>query len=256
MTGRLLEARGLEKSYGALKVTKGVSLHVDTGEVLAVIGPNGAGKTTLFKVLTGETRLDGGSVSFKGRDITTMSAHQRVRLGFGRTFQVARIFPEMTALENVIVAIESLGSAGPAPRLRLGWWPRREVAELGRHYLKEVGLDGKALQEAGFLSHGDKKRLELACCLALKPRILMLDEPTAGMSPGDRRQAVDLIMRIKRDHDLSIMLTEHDMGVVFGMADRIVVLNYGELIAEGTVEMVRANERVREIYLGSGALDA
>ncbi|MDX5501639.1 MAG: ABC transporter ATP-binding protein, partial [Rhodobacterales bacterium] len=228
----------------------------DAGEVLAVIGPNGAGKTTLFKVLTGEVDLQGGRVTFDGRDITSMPAHQRVRLGSGRTFQVARVFPEMTALENVVVAIESVSAAGPAPRFRLGWWPRREVQDLAMQHLAEVGLAEKSAMHAGTLSHGDKKRLELACCLALKPRILMLDEPTAGMSPGDRRQAVELIMRIKRDHDLSIMLTEHDMGVVFGMADRILVLNYGELVAEGTVDEVRANEKVREIYLGSGALHA
>lgn len=248
----LLVATGLHKSYPAVKVLKGVNLRIAPSETLAVIGPNGAGKTTLFKVLTGEVQADEGAIRFDGREVTRTPGHERVRMGIGRTFQSARVFHDVSVLDNVIVALEA--SARPLRRglARLAWWPEPRIIETAREILADLGLDAKRNELPRNLSHGDKKRLELGCCLALRPRILMLDEPTAGMSPQDRAAAVELIMRIRDREKLAVMLTEHDMGVVFGLADRIIVLNYGELIAEGTGEEVRANPRVRDIYLGTG----
>lgn len=253
MSVPLLQANGLRKSYASIKVLKAVSLAVGEKETLAVIGPNGAGKTTLFKVLTGEVPTDEGTVRFKGDDVTRLPAHRRAQMGFGRTFQVARVFPDMTALENVVVAVESVEAAPERGFARLAWWPSARTIGAARQLLDDLGLDRKRDETARNLSHGDKKRLELACCLALRPRILMLDEPTAGMSPSDRAAAVELIARVRQRHGVAVMLTEHDMGVVFGLADRVVVLNYGEVIAVGTGDVVRADPRVRDIYLGSGA---
>lgn len=251
-TPSLLVATGLHKSYPAVKVLKGVDLRLAPSETLAVIGPNGAGKTTLFKVLTGEVRADEGAIQFDSRDVTHLPGHERVRMGIGRTFQSARVFHDVSVLDNVIVALESSAPALRRGISRLAWWPEPQIVGTAREILADLGLDAKRNELPRNLSHGDKKRLELGCCLALRPRVLMLDEPTAGMSPQDRASAVELIMRLRDREKFAIMLTEHDMGVVFGLADRIIVLNYGELIAEGTGEEVRANPQVRDIYLGTG----
>jgi branched-chain amino acid transport system ATP-binding protein len=246
------QASHLDKSYPGIRVLKDVNVSAAAGETVAVIGPNGAGKTTLFKTLSGELFPNKGTVVFEGRDISTTPAWRRVRLGIGRSFQVARIFPELTVFDNVVVAIEALlrNSGQPVSRL-LAFRPSRQVGELVNEALQEVELYGRRDFVAKHLAHGDKKRLELAMSLALQPKVIMLDEPTAGMSPSDRRASIDLLLALRKRRNITLMLTEHDMDVVFGLADRIVVLNYGEVIAAGTVAEVRANPLVREVYLGS-----
>ena len=253
----LLQIEQLRVRYGQLEVLKGVDLAVARGETFAVIGPNGAGKTTLFKAVTGEAPVSGGAVRFDGRDITRMPVHLRARAGFGRTFQVARVFQGLTALRNVISSVEArLRGAGLSCGPWYGWRPAPAVVEEAEHLLADLALAHARHVEARFLSHGDKKRLELALVLAQQPRVLMLDEPTAGMSHSDRLGIVELIQRLRRDKGVTVVMTEHDMDVIFGLADRIMVMNYGEVIATGTPAEVRASPLVREVYLGKEMVDA
>jgi branched-chain amino acid transport system ATP-binding protein len=250
----LLVATDVVKDYPSVKVLKSVNISVGEGDTFAVIGPNGAGKTTLFKVLSGEVFADKGTIRFEGEDVTRMPEWKRVRLGFGRSFQVARVFQELTTWENVIIAIEACErNRRKRPTRLLDCRPSSEVCDMVDQTLMEVGLIDKSDEPARLLSHGDKKRLELAMSLALQPRILMLDEPTAGMSPADRRAATDLIATIKARHRMTIVLTEHDMEVVFGLASRVAVLHQGALVAIGTPAQVRDDRMVREIYLGAGS---
>jgi branched-chain amino acid transport system ATP-binding protein len=247
----VLEARGIYKSYGPVPILKDVDVDLEDHSTLALIGPNGAGKTTLFKVLTGETPANAGSVKLRGNEIVRESVFSRVARGIGRTFQVARVFQEMTARENVVVAIERRRRMAHEPLGR--WYDFRaspDVVKEAGDWLGNVGLAAVAGTEARFLSHGDKKRLELAVALSLEPKILMLDEPTAGMSPSDRHETVRLLARLKDEQGVTIMMTEHDMDVVFGLADTVMVLNYGEVISRGAPEAVRADPTVREVYLG------
>jgi len=247
----LLSVTGVHKSYGSHHVLKGIDLDVAARETFAIIGPNGAGKTTLFKVMTGEVWCEQGRIAYDNRDITRLTAHERVQLGMGRTFQVARIFPDVTVEENIVVTIEARQrsrGASEAPWYRVT--PPRETITEVHAVLADLGLLDKRHVEAKFLSHGDKKRLELGIALAGKPRILMLDEPTAGMSPSDRIATTELILRLRDQNDMTVVMTEHDMDVIFGLATRILVMNQGETIAIGTIDEVRSNPMVRDVYLG------
>lgn len=246
-----LNVAGVHKSYGAHHVLKGIDLDVGQGETFAIIGPNGAGKTTLFRVMTGEVAFEKGTITYDGRDVTRTSAYERVRLGMGRTFQVARIFPDVTVEENIVVTIEARGRAardGTAPWYRVK--PSGSLVDEAHGYLADLGLLAKKDVEAKFLSHGDKKRLELGIALAGRPRILMLDEPTAGMSPMDRSATIELIRDLRARKNMTVVMTEHDMDVIFGLATRILVMHHGETIAVGTIEEVSNNPVVREVYLG------
>ncbi|AVO45128.1 ABC transporter ATP-binding protein [Phreatobacter cathodiphilus] len=252
MTDAPLLVEGLFAGYGRAPILKDVSLTVAAGERHVVIGPNGAGKTTFFRALCGELIPSAGRILFEGRDVTRLGGFRRVRAGMGRSFQVARIFADMTPAENVVVALEagevSNGTAGwrfataPKPALRLE----------AERILTDLGLAARGDEPASILSHGDKKRLELAMMLALKPRLLLLDEPTAGMASADRMSAVRLVDRIVRETGATLILTEHDMDVVFHLGTRISVLHYGEIVATDTPEGVRNNSFVKEIYLGRG----
>lgn len=248
---QLLRADDLRVSYGAFEVIKGVGFSVSDAQAMAIIGPNGAGKTTLFKALTGEISCRSGQIVFRGEDVTDMPAHRRTAAGMGRTFQVSRVFLEMTAVENLIVALESRHRN---KRERVGaFWrasPAAELRDEAMDLLEQLGIGFLRNEVAATISHGDKKRLELALALALEPAILMLDEPTAGMAPADRMQIVEMILDIRRRKGLAVVMTEHDMDVIFAIADSVMVMNYGEVIAAGSVEEVRNSPTVRKVYLG------
>ena len=250
----LLDARDIVFGYPSLRVLQGVSLTVRANESHVVIGPNGAGKTTLFKVLSGEIRAQSGTIRYDGEDVTRLDAWARVHRGFGRTFQVARLFGEKTTLGNVLLALECrerIAGSGRAAWWRLG--PDPALIDEAQARLAEAGLAARAAEPAAVLSHGDKKRLELLMTLALHPRLVLLDEPTAGMAPEDRRAVIAAIRRLREAEGLTLLLTEHDMEVVFGLASRVTVLNHGEIVASGDPEAVRRDPEVNRIYFGRGA---
>jgi branched-chain amino acid transport system ATP-binding protein len=246
MADAILAVTGLRKAFGALVATDGVSLEVREGETHAIIGPNGAGKTTLIGQLAGDLRPDGGRILFAGEDVTRLGAPQRARKGFARSFQITSIYPDFTALDNVALAVQA--HAGHSFRF---WRPAREESQLrepAREVLREVGLGGRADVLAANLAHGEQRQLEVAMALATRPRILLLDEPVAGMGQEESQRMVQFLSALKGRR--SIILVEHDMDAVFTLADRISVLVYGRIIASGRPEEVRANPEVRAAYLG------
>lgn len=252
MTDAALQIEGLFAGYGRTPVLKDVSLTVAPGERHVVIGPNGAGKTTFFRALCGELIPSAGRIHFEGRDVTALDGYRRVRAGMGRSFQVARIFGDMTPAENVIVALEAGEVSDGTAGWRFATAPKPALRREAERILGDLGLSAHGDEPASILSHGDKKRLELAMMLALKPRLLLLDEPTAGMASADRSAAVRLVDRIVRETGATLILTEHDMDVVFNLGTRISVLHYGEIVATDTPEGIRGNAFVKEIYLGRG----
>jgi len=242
----ILEGSGLRKEFGGFVAVGGVDLAVEERAIHALIGPNGAGKSTLFNLLTGYLAPDAGRIAFEGRDITHMPAHTRCMHGIVRSFQRTHIFPKLTAFENVQAAVLSrrgqrFNVFRPARSLY-----RTEVLAI----LYEVGLSGSAPVLGGLLSHGDQKRLELGIVLAMEPRLLLLDEPTAGMAPQEKLATMDLVGRIVHGRGLTLFFTEHDMDVVFSVSDRITVLHQGRAIAEGLPAEVRANAEVQQVYFG------
>ena len=242
----MLEVRGLRKSFDGFLAVADVSLSVPRGSISAIIGPNGAGKTTLFNLITGHLRPDAGSVRFNEREVTGIAPHDLCRLGMGRSFQRTNIFPRLTVFENVQAAFVSHRGRGWSLLSPVGGFYRSETEAV----LGSIGLLDKAGEVAGFLSHGNQKQLELGITLALEPEILLLDEPTAGMSAQETRESIRLIERIARERGLTLLFTEHDMEVVFAIAHRITVLHQGEVIADGTPDEVRRHPDVRRVYLG------
>jgi len=244
-----LVVEGMRVELDSAVVVDGLSLEVGEGEWVGIIGPNGAGKTTFFNLISGLFPPTHGAIFFDGRDITRLSANKRVSLGITRTFQVTEIFPELTVSENLRIAVES------AAGLRLSPWAprgtRREIANRVVELLTAGGLIGKGQRLVGELSHGDQRATEIMMALALKPRLLLLDEPTAGMGEQETREVVRLIRRLHRDERLTIVLIEHDMRVIFHLADRITVLAEGSVLADGAPDAIAANERVQAAYLGS-----
>jgi branched-chain amino acid transport system ATP-binding protein len=244
----LLAVDGLSKSYGGVHAVRGVSFDLRAGEILALIGPNGAGKSTCFDMLNGQKIPDSGRIKLLGKDGAGLPPRAIWRLGVGRTFQITATLPTMTVRENVQVALVSYR------RQLFNVWastPRFERDEADR-LLELVGMGGYADRPCGELAYGDLKRLELAVALANRPKLLLMDEPTAGMAPRERIELMRLTARIASEHSIGVLFTEHDMDVVFEHADRVLVLNRGTLIAEGTPEEVRANQQVRAVYLGDG----
>jgi branched-chain amino acid transport system ATP-binding protein len=249
MAEPILSIRHLCKSYGALAVTSDISLDIAPGELHAIIGPNGAGKTTLIHQLSGTLASDAGSIAYLGRDITHAGIEERVRLGIARSFQITCILPGFTALENVALAVQA--RQGSSFRF-FGRAPREEALNApAMEALRSVGLEARAGRMAGTLSHGEKRRLELAIALATEPRLLLLDEPLAGTGHEESAALIAMMRGLKGGH--TIVLIEHDMDAVFALADRISVLVYGRLLTTGTPEAVRANAEVRAAYLGEEA---
>jgi branched-chain amino acid transport system ATP-binding protein len=249
MIRTLLEVRGLAKSFGALRASDGIDLQVREGETHAIIGPNGAGKTTLIAQLAGELRPDAGTVRFAGEDITSLSAPQRARKGLARSFQITSIYADFSALENVMLSVQA--RSGSSFRF---WSPAREEEALrspARKLLDEVGLSARADVQAANLAHGEQRQLEIAMALAARPRLMLLDEPVAGMGAEETQRMIAFLSTLKGGK--TIILVEHDMDAVFSLADRISVLVYGRIIATGAPLEIRGNPEVRRAYLGEEA---
>lgn len=245
----ILETVGLTRSFGGHVAVNGVSLAVREGEFKSIIGPNGAGKTTLFNLISGMLAPNAGRITFAGQDITTRPAHKRSHDGIGRSFQMTTIFPNLTVLENVRLAAQSRGSHA------FNFWQsyHRFGQDEERAYaiLEMVMLGGRELQVASTLSHGDKRKLEIGILLATNPRLLLLDEPTAGMSRDDVPGIIEVVQRIKRAGGRTVMLVEHKMDMVMSVSDSVMVMHYGEQIADGSPEEIAHNETVQSAYLGS-----
>ncbi len=244
----MLKVENLRKSFDEFKAVNGAALDVNAGEMVAVIGPNGAGKTTLFNLITGQLKPDQGRILFKDEAITGMPAHVICRRGIARSFQIANIFPRLSVFRNVQVSVLS------RKRLNLTLFKpaQRLVVEETDRILDSVGLIDRSHHVAGTLSHGDKRILEIAIALGNEPQLLVLDEPTAGMSPEETEAAMVLIKRLAREQGLTILFCEHDMEVVFNAADRIMVMQHGRTITQGSPGEVRRNTTVQEAYLGEG----
>ena len=243
-----LETRGLTIRFGGHVAVDGVSCGFKPGVLTAIVGPNGAGKTTYFNLISGQLRATSGTVIVGGRDVTKLGAPQRARLGLGRAFQLTNLFPNLSVAENVRLATQA--HAGVHYELTRTWLGRRDLIDKARAVLDDVGLAARASQRAATLSHGDQRKLEVAMMMALEPDILMFDEPTAGMSVDEAPVVLDLIARLKQDKRKTILLVEHKMDVVRSLADRIIVLHNGALVADGEPAEVIASPIVQEAYLG------
>ncbi len=242
----MLAVHDLQKSFGAFLAVGQANLEVKPGEIVAVIGPNGAGKTTLFKLITGQLKPDSGRIVFQGQDIAGLPAHRIAQQGISLSYQVVSVFGRLSVFDNVRVAVLAhqkrlLNLFTPAARLA-----EKETWDI----LESLGLTAKALAVSGSLSHGDGKVLELAIALANRPRLLIMDEPTAGMSPEETQGAIALIQRLTKELGLTVLFCEHDIEMVFSLAHRIMVMRQGRTIAQGTCEEVRCNAEVQEAYLG------
>ena len=241
-----LELRGLSRSFGGLRVTADVNLAVEAGERRLIIGPNGAGKTTLFNLITGELRSDGGSIHLLGRDVTRLPSRARAHLGLARTYQIITLFPRDTLLRNTILALLGLMPLRWNPFVRLDG--QQDLIRRARDALASVGLEGIAERPLSETSYGERRRVEIAMALVQNPRVLLLDEPFAGLSADERRDVQRLLQGIPRD--VTIVMIEHDMDVALDFADRITLLHFGQVIVEGTRAEVVSHPRTREVYLG------
>jgi len=244
-----LQTQGITKEFGKLRAVNQVSLDIRKGDIHAIIGPNGAGKSTYFNLITGYHQATSGKVLFKGEEITHLPAHRRCKHGITRSFQITSIFPKFTAYESVLMGLLSHRGVTLNPFSSAKRFFKEEVWRI----LEDVGLADQANTLGDSISHGDKKRLELGITLGTEPELLLLDEPTCGMSPEETESTMIFIRKLVEEKGLTILFTEHDMSVVFGIAKRISVLHQGTLIADGKPDEVRANDEVQKIYLGGTA---
>lgn len=247
-----LASRDLSVHFGGHIAVNAVTAEFHTGELTAIVGPNGAGKTTYFNLLSGQLRPSGGRVLLDGTDITRTSASTRAGMGLGRAFQLTQLFPRLSVLENVRLAVQSRARAGFNLLARAE--ARTDLVRQAEEYLEVVGLSARSRDTASSLSHGDKRKLEIALMTALQPRVLMLDEPTAGMSADDVPRVLELVRDLKAQGDRTILLVEHKLDVIRLLADRIIVLHNGTLVADGAPAEVMASPIVREAYLGAKPL--
>ena len=245
----LLQVRNLKKSYGGVAAVADVSFDLPAGQLLALLGPNGAGKTTCFNMVNGQLRPDAGSILFDGHELVNMAPRAIWRLGVGRTFQIAETFGSMTVVENVQMALLSREKKLFHLRRPAARFYRDEAMDL----LDRVGMQAQAMRPCSVLAYGDVKRVELAIALANKPRLLLMDEPTAGMAPQERNALMALTRKLVVERNIAVLFTEHSMDVVFAYADRMIVLARGKLIAEGDGETIRNHPKVKEVYFGSGS---
>jgi branched-chain amino acid transport system ATP-binding protein len=248
MAGAVLELRGLSKSFGGLSAVENVSLQVSAGDRTAIIGPNGAGKTTLFNLVTGVLPSSAGRILLFGRDVTRWPCHRRTALGMARTFQITSLFPKLSVLDNVLLAL------GGIRRTKFVMWRTlssyADLHERARRLLEGVGYWERRDTEVRNLSHGEQRQVEIVLGLASEPKILLLDEPAAGLASGESREMAEFLNRL--DPGLAILLIEHDMDVVFDVVSRITVLHFGRVVEEGSNQAIRASEKVQRIYLGTG----
>jgi branched-chain amino acid transport system ATP-binding protein len=242
-----LELTNVGKAFGGLLAVDGVTLSVRPGERRAIIGPNGAGKTTLFSLISGEQPVTAGQIRLFGRDVTRTAAHRRARLGLSRTYQITNLFPRLSALDNCVLAVQALSPT----KLHLHRPLARYAGQFARAraVLDSVGLSGKEQEDVRNLSHGEQRQLEIALALAGAPKLLLLDEPTAGLSPAESQLMVALLKRL--DPAITILIIEHDMDVAFELTNRITVLHYGRVVADGLAHEVKTNPLVQDIYLGA-----
>ena len=245
-----LSLTGLVKDFGGLRAVDGVSLAVQPGEHRAIIGPNGAGKTTLFSLISGEQRPSGGTITLFGRDVTRLPPHRRAALGLARTYQITNLFPRLSALDNCLLAVLALLPVKLYLHRTVTRYPL--LFERAAAVLESVGLGAKRDEVVKNLSHGEQRQLEIGLALAGAARLILLDEPTAGLSPAESHQMTGLLKRL--DPAITLLVIEHDMDVAFALADRITVLHYGRVVADGLSQAVKADPLVQEIYLG--AIDA
>ena len=246
--GPLPEAQGLRKTFGHLAAVDNVSLRLEAGVLTAIIGPNGAGKTTFINLLTGLLPPDAGTIRFKGEEITRLPAHARVRLGVTRSFQIMTIFPQLAVRQNLLLPV--LARRGRTLRFLARLEGETEAVAEVEETLREVGLWDQRDVRAGVLSHGDQRRLELGIAVSTRPELCFLDEPSSGMNPVERQAVLGLIRRLSAERRTTFVIVEHDMDVVFALAQRIVVMNRGQVLADGAPAEIRENRAVRETYLG------
>ncbi len=253
MTVSLLEIRRLYKAFGKVVTANGIDLTLEKGVITSIIGPNGAGKSTLINMLSGSLHVDSGEILFQGKEITYLPIHKRVRLGLCRSFQVVNVFPELTVFDNIqipVLAVQKKAARLFRPVLR-----EKEARMEVEQVLERVGLETKAQVTAGALSHGDQRSLEVGIALAVRPKLLFLDEPTAGMNPVERVTLLQNIKRLSAEGKTTFVIVEHDMDIVFSLSDRVIVLHHGDIIGDGTTEEIQNSRRVKEVYLGEEVME-